>query len=470
MPRKSDRKGDSPESESLVSSEPLALIPLEEGTRSRARGRGARSVRSAPSREEKRARRRRVRAAVDTVTPDPAYMKIARGFRAARFLSFALLIVFVLTMLTVYSREITFENFRYLFKTLDINFLSSPDEFSDIGYEVGDRQSFTLLDGNFVELTEGGVRVYDRFATTLLDEARTLLSPALDASEKTLLVYDRSGTEYARYNSFSCLHEGKTDFPIMAADVCDEGSYALVSRNLRYLSEIVVYDDHDHLTAKLQKDKYVTSVRIDPEGQLLATLAVEGDSDGRYLGELQVTDLQEGEVLASAEILDELPLRVDFLAQTEGEEESGARRLCVLTDRMFRYYDLTDAGLTQVGSASFSADNAEVYAVGDRLAAVCESDGGIGAQCLLRVFDRDGAQIASYSVAGQPVRIAAVGERFYLLTSERLYRGDLAGEFSSITASGEEVDILPYEQAGVLFVCTPGRARVLRADTFDAAS
>lgn len=383
-------------------------------------------------------------------TEDPYYLKISKSFRTARFIIILLLILFVLSMLTVYSSEITVENFKYLMKYMDINLITSPDEFKDLNYESGAKMDFGFYQGNFVAVRENGLSVYDQFANTVLETSHSMVSPYLTTSEKYILVFDRGSYTYSLMNSFSVLYTGSTEYPIAAGDVCDEGSSVIVSRNLSYLSVVSVYDSNFNLVGQLQKDKYVTSVDLSENGEKLAVLSMFGDNDGRYCGELQIYNVKKGEIEATVDYFDTLPLKVQFLSDG---------KVCVLFSDEFRFYtpSLEPAGAV----AEFDGKAAKLYAIGDRFCAVAVSETGIGYQSKVNLFDTEGKPLAEYRVSGQLTKMTISGDRFYLLTTDRLYTGGLTGALSYIDVEKDGLDVFANESGEMLFLCYSNRARVL---------
>lgn len=99
--------------------------------------------------------------------------------------------------------------------------------------------------------------------------------------------------------------------------------------------------------------------------------------------------------------------------------------------------------------------------IGDRFCAVAVSETGIGYQSKVNLFDTEGKPLAEYRVSGQLTKMTISGDRFYLLTTDRLYTGGLTGALSYIDVEKDGLDVFANESGEMLFLCYSNRARVL---------
>ena len=98
---------------------------------------------------------------VEKVKLNEYYISIAYRLRIAKFLSFTLLIVFVLCMLTAFSDDITTEKFRYLMKDMNIDVPITPSDFGNISYTEDPEAVFGIFKNDVVSVGRHKVEVVD---------------------------------------------------------------------------------------------------------------------------------------------------------------------------------------------------------------------------------------------------------------------------------------------------------------------
>lgn len=385
---------------------------------------------------------------------NPYYMKIYRKFRGARFVSILALILFVLMMLTVYSSEITLENFKYLMKYLDINVITAPNEFQPVSYESGAEMDFAFYRGDFVVITESALNMYDQIGTLSVNSPLTTSTPTLAVSDQYLLAYDKGGYSYSVFNSFSALYTTTMEYPISSAAVSDEGVYAIVSRNRNYLSVVYVYDKNFNLIDKIQKDKYVMSVDISDDGKKLLVFSMYGDTVGEFCGELQLFNIETSTVEQTVPFTDQMPLKAVF------NENDGAS--LIFSDHLSFY----DSNLQPLSSqVTFDGNSASHFVLGDRFSAIAVSENVVGYKSTVTMYGLDGAKIADFSVSGQLTEMIAYGDCFYLLTSNRLYVGSMDGSLKEIDVEDGALSVIASDDGEMIFVCYSNRAHTVDIPT-----
>lgn len=387
----------------------------------------------------------------------PYYMKIYRKFRGGRFVSILALILFVLTMLTVYSSEITLENFKYLMKYLDINVITAPNEFQPVSYESGAEMDFAFYRGDFVVLTESTLNMYDQIGTLSVNAPMTTSTPTLAVSDQYLLAYDKGGYAYSVFNSFSLLYSTTMEYPISSAAVSDEGVYAVVSRNRNYLSVVYVYDKNFNLIDKIQKDKYVMSVDLTDDGKKLLVFSMYGDSVGEYCGELQIFNIETGTVEQTVPFTDQMPLKAVF------NEKGGVSLL--FSDHLSFYGEQLQPLASHI---SFDSNSASLFVLGDRFSAIAENENVVGYQSTVSMYGTDGTKLADFRVSGQLTEMIACGNQFYLLTSDKLYIGNTDGSMLTLDVDKDALGVITSDDGEMVFVCYSNRAYTVEIPEGDA--
>jgi hypothetical protein len=152
---------------------------------------------------------------------NPYYIRIAKKFRIAKYVTILITVVFAMVMLTKYSTDITAENFQYLIKDLDITGLTGEREFGDIIYNSDSSSSFGIYRGELVVVNAGSTMLYKPSGAQSLEISNDFYNPRLSVSEKYFLIYDRGDTScsYSIYNSFAELKHESFDYPITLANM-----------------------------------------------------------------------------------------------------------------------------------------------------------------------------------------------------------------------------------------------------------
>jgi hypothetical protein len=130
------------------------------------------------------------------------------------------------------------------------------------------------------------------------------------SSGRYLLTYDLGGNEYALYNSFSSIYEGKTDAPVRSAAISDAGYYCIISDGSIYASDVVLYDDMFRPVNTLHLKEYAVCAAICSDGRQMVVASVNA-KDGTLTTELALC--QSGkEQYETVSIADCYPISIHY--------------------------------------------------------------------------------------------------------------------------------------------------------------
>lgn len=100
-------------------------------------------------------------------------------------------------------------------------------------------------------------------------------NPAVCASEKYVLIYDRGGKGFCVANSYSEYLRDELSSPIVSASMNWEGDFALVTDEEGYRSAVAVYNRRQKLLCKwMTSQYYVLSASVSPAGDAFAALCL----------------------------------------------------------------------------------------------------------------------------------------------------------------------------------------------------
>ena len=89
------------------------------------------------------------------------YEKLADFYGLAKFGAIVVLVIFVLLTTIICRRDLRAENFRYLFKYIDIDPASTSANYKDIYYSAGSSSNFYFYKGDLVLSGDGKLKLYN---------------------------------------------------------------------------------------------------------------------------------------------------------------------------------------------------------------------------------------------------------------------------------------------------------------------
>lgn len=220
----------------------------------------------------------------DLQEKNPRYERAILPVRIMKYLALGMFFAFFLCMITVFSDEITAENFRYVIKDLNLDLPTETDEFGQMYYVSQAEHSFGMFRGDLVSLGGEKLEIISPGGDTVQSTSLKYLRPAMEISEKYILVYDLSGNSYSVFNAFSPVYEEELDYPISCAAVSDTGLWLIVTSDAQYKSVVYIYDrSMERAYIYRTNDKYIFDAVLMGEDFMLLTATAEG---GFYKTEL----------------------------------------------------------------------------------------------------------------------------------------------------------------------------------------
>ena len=330
------------------------------------------------------------------------YEKAYRRVRLARYGVLLFFILFLIFSMTFFREEITFDNFRYLMKYLEV---SPPEKdgtenlfsFSGNGTAVG------MLNGKPFSVSDGTVTSYDLSGRKLMTESFHYQNPTAVANGRYLLLYDIDGTGISVYNSFSELYSKNLPTAIESAYLSDDGGFAVVTREKSYAGGFAVYNNrYKKIYSFMTRTAAVTDVCYDGSGNRAACASPDAQN-GDFYTEILTFDLnQDDDIKAKATLVGEMPLSM-FCA---GEH------FALMTDRGVHFYDY-DANETAFCDFAYETPQA-FYRFADSFAVVLKSSLA-GTDTALRYYDFSGSLLYSEYYDSDIASVYAADGYLYVL-------------------------------------------------------
>ena len=266
----------------------------------------------------------------DYAAQNPYYAAIARGYHLVQLALFGLLAVFVIFSMLIWSEDITYENFFYLFKDIHAAVDSNDVSFQTLVYNADETQDFATYKGGLAVAGESGLTVFSATGRQTLIQALNMTSPKLITSTRCILVYELNGNDYALYNSFVRITSGSSNAPICCAAISDAGWFALGAQD-GSVASVAVYDKHSNLKAEHYINGYITGLSLNDKGDLLAILTTDATS-GAYQSKISLYRPGTDTPIHQASIDGFFPLSCEF-ADNNTLYLSATNRMLVLDQK-----------------------------------------------------------------------------------------------------------------------------------------
>lgn len=381
---------------------------------------------------------------------NPYYAKLSRIFNLASLASSSLLVLFVLGAVLLNIGSLTYENLYYFVKDFDALVASGGDAAPSVLYSREDNRTYAEYKGGFVTAGRASLSVYSATGRKTKSYYGEYKNPVLRGCSKYFLVYDIGDSRISLYNSFARLRRLEFDRPILAAEICEDGGFAVLTTHNLYKSVIYRYNSSFELVSVYNLKNYVTAMSLDPGGKYLILAYADAGGDSLASGIRIYDDKSEEPVFES---------RVEGLILG-----CGMGRTQAFSDNIPYYYvcgDLLAAGGSVTGETrvelregvrliGYSADNSGLAATA--------ADGG---NYLLYHLPFAGESVG-IPLECRPTALKKRGKEVYLLCGDTLTRYNLsAGTFRSRLLSPEAEDII-ISESGYIFICYPSGAESIR--------
>lgn len=380
---------------------------------------------------------------------NPYYIKIANKYRLLKYITSLLAIVFALSMLTVFSSDITAENFQYLIKDLDITGITSSGTFETVIYSGGSTSSFGIYRGELAVINAGSTMLYKPSGALSFNKTNNFYNPRLLVSSKYFLVYDRGETSfsYSIFNSFAELKSEKFEYPITLAELSDNGAYAVVTRDDSYRSIVRIYNSNFKLVNEVKKDKYITALALSDDGNRIGIVSAY-DANGYFASELIVLGVDESKPHFTHVLDGKLPLKAHWLSNGD---------LCVVFSDGVQLYGESGELKAELSFDSMTSLN---VAVGDDLILAVHNTTVLGYDKTVNVYDSNAELIYTASLEGELIKAVSYGKKVCLLFENRLVMIDIAeNKMYEATVEPNAKDIVFY--GNTVIVCYSGGASPL---------
>lgn len=364
------------------------------------------------------------------------YMRVSSLYRGGKWMLLLLFTIYLIVMLLSYRDSITYENFLYLTRNLQMPALREGS-FSSVVYEEQQNMSFAAFKGELVVAGASKISFYDGEGTLLLQDSSDCGRPVLIAGDKYLMMYDEGGTSYSLYTSIGRVYRSNAENIIQCAAINDQGFHAVAAHSQESKYCITLYDASFRKIAQYYRDTYVTGLALQSGGEQLAILSIT--ADGSSLRGTVTVGRVGSDSTMDISLGDRIPLSASYM-------ENGT--LVVVTDGSVLLIR-DDAGIKT--AVSLSSMLLSCMSLSDtRLAVVCREN-TLGTSNRLFIIDETGCITEERTISGKVVSVTATeGETAAYIRGEQ--------EIIAISSSGGTLAEISYTGSFMDLCVIDGRA------------
>ena len=377
------------------------------------------------------------------------YEKIADFYKFISHALLAFLAIFVAAVIIFCNQDLRAENFRYLFKYIDVDPISTSSNYKDIYYDSNDNTIFTFYKGDLAVICDGKLKLYNIAGKNILDEKMGTENALCSSDGKYLITYYPGENSVSVFNSFSKLYTISYDYPVMYASAGKNGSFAVITRNKEYRSAVYIYNNSfKSVYTWLSNEKYALSAAISPNGKNVAVITYS-QYNGTYLREITVRNISADSQELSVATQGEMPIKIGFF-----EDEN---MYAVYADGISFY----DERFNKITSVSVN-DTIQFYRTfADGILLVT---GETKANAKVHYYDSKGNEKLTENFQFSVLDADILDGTIYLLTTSAIYKIDSDGvECAEISGGAEKIFL--FDDGNVL-VCYSDHTCLVRKNDF----
>ena len=381
------------------------------------------------------------------------YLSIAYRLRVAKFISFTLLIVFVLCMLTAFSDDITTEKFRYLMKDMNIDVPVSESDFGNISYTEDPEAVFAIFKNDIVSVGRQKVEIVDTAGNIVLNSDINYVQPRISVGEKYFLIYDIAGCDFSVYNSFSVLYSETLDYPISHAYMCDDGRLLIITKSDDYRCVAIMYNkDYEKAYTWKTNDKYVFDGVIRSDGSF--TLLCASVSDGSFDCVTVDGNMKSEDVTVS-------PVKKDVIGIRFGEF-ADKKRVIFCTEGIIFEDEKGDI----ISKINYNSDVCVLTSYTEKYALNIMDSSSLSAENILNVFSENGNIILTLPIAEHPLNVYFYGDEVYIMYTNEIVCINVKDGKKTKYASSSVINSLLQTENDILLAVGKTRAYPLEKKDF----
>lgn len=339
------------------------------------------------------------------------YLNISKRLKVIRFvLLFAIIIIslFALMRFSSHINLYSIKEFFYSFKDTDISL-----DNASVAISGADLINADTYRNHLLMLRNDRVELYKADGTRYMTKRITMSNPTVKSSDKYFLIYDLGGYDLCLYNTVDVIYEESFDNTIYIADVNNKGYLALLTHDVSYASQLLVYnEDMDKIFEWNSADKYTSCMKMLDDGERIITASFSS-STGVATTTFNLFNVKS-ETAITYEFSDTLPLKA-------GEIGDGMYLLC--TDKLI-IFDKKGEIVKEIDIVAYGNSVSDVYCDGEKLVLVLQEKGySYGSKLVL--FDENAELIFTCDEKYEIPAAAVINNELYYIHYGELVNVDI---------------------------------------------
>ncbi len=375
--------------------------------------------------------------------------KYARRSHLISAVALVLCIVFLLSMFVIFGKDVSPTKMYDFFREVGAMGEIGEGEREEISYSLPTRnQSFSEFKRGFVVASDREIQVFNKAGYPTLTEQMSYSNPQIVASENTFLVYDLGGRGFSVYNSFEDIYVESREYPITAADMSEDGRFAIAAKAAKYNTEVIIYSAEGDAEYAYRRSDYAVALKYSPSGRYISLLTLDA-SEGEYIYTVTVLSAKNGEVVSHVTRSGSLPYSCYYL--------DGDRLALVCSDKLVIY----NTKCEKVGDYEFPKGQLYRVAVSGKNIALMFIKDKVNMKSTVYIIDSSCEEKMDFDMYGEYFDMTLSSRYAYFSSEDGVVRFDLSGEAMQtyeINATNGKILILDPSR---IMLCRPNMSYII---------
>lgn len=155
---------------------------------------------------------------------------------------------------------------------------SSGGEFP-IEYDSSIANDIYVENERLLVLTGTDIKCYNSSGAEIYSRIQGYADPSIKTSEMRTLVLERGSFRYKIESSYDTVYEDELENKIVTGDICNNGTYAIVTESQSELCEVTVYNKNNSAIYRFNSvSGYITDVSLSDDGKRLCVVSIGAEN------------------------------------------------------------------------------------------------------------------------------------------------------------------------------------------------
>ena len=350
----------------------------------------------------------------DTNRDSNYYQRSAFVLRVAKYATIFVFVIFLISCIVIFSKDITLENIQLLAKFINFDVTSSEyvDEFSTT---ANDESQVIMLRDNLGVINKNNISLYDLSGQKLFSYNYSLSAPAVVHDDHSIVVHDIKGNTLTVFNSFSKIKDFEYTGNVLSSDINDN-FFCVITKDESFNSVLKVYEysyhERDYLDIfTLKSSNHLTSCAISHNGRyVIASSASSHQGSYECAVHLYDTSSNDSKPVFSYIIENELPIKVGFADDNISSY--------VITDSAIHFFE---HGFKNKTTYTFNQSKVENFYENDDIIVLTERNNLSGNSVMLIGISKYGKKLFEINTSDEIYDVCIGKGKIFALGKQNVY-------------------------------------------------